>query len=249
MTWHVEGTYAESCNCDPICPCRRIDGRPRGRSTYGLCLGALSWLIEDGQHGSTDLSGLKVAIASSHSDDEAGSPWSIVLYLDERADPEQQAAARADLPRPRRWHADRPLPAPVEAEPRARRAAGADRDRPHPTAAVVPRPRRAQRPHPRPGRRSRDRHLRHPRARAGGRGARRGVHEGRGHVASVRVPRELRLRRSLRLSQRGLASMDDFGLIPDQPRRLLLRPQEPARRGCRRSTGSTAPLRATPFES
>jgi hypothetical protein len=92
MTWRVAGTYAESCNCDPICPCRRIDGRPGGRSTYGLCLGALSWVIEDGHLDGTDLSGLNVAIASSYSDDEAGSPWSIVLYLDERADSEQRAA-------------------------------------------------------------------------------------------------------------------------------------------------------------
>ena len=91
-SWRVAGTYAESCDCDPICPCRRIDGRPGGRSTYGLCLGALSWLIENGHLQSTDLSGLNVAIASSYSDDEPGSPWSIVLYVDERADREQRAA-------------------------------------------------------------------------------------------------------------------------------------------------------------
>ena len=92
MSWRVAGTYVESCNCDAICPCRHIDGQPGGRSTHGLCLGALSWVIEDGHLESTDLSGLDVAIASRYSDDEAGSPWSIVLYLDERADGEQRAA-------------------------------------------------------------------------------------------------------------------------------------------------------------
>ncbi|MDX6448107.1 MAG: hypothetical protein QOD08_570, partial [Gaiellaceae bacterium] len=24
--WSLSGTYFESCNCDVICPCRRIDG-------------------------------------------------------------------------------------------------------------------------------------------------------------------------------------------------------------------------------
>jgi hypothetical protein len=92
MTWRVAGTYVESCNCDPICPCRRIDGRPGGRSTYGVCLGALSWIVEEGHLDGTDLSGLNVALASRYSDDEEGSPWSIVLYLDERGRQEQLAA-------------------------------------------------------------------------------------------------------------------------------------------------------------
>ena len=48
MAWRVAGTYLESCNCDAICPCRRIGGVPGGRSTHGICLGALSWRIEDG---------------------------------------------------------------------------------------------------------------------------------------------------------------------------------------------------------
>ena len=26
MSWRISGSYFESCNCDPICPCRRIDG-------------------------------------------------------------------------------------------------------------------------------------------------------------------------------------------------------------------------------
>ena len=47
-SWRVRGTYLESCNCDAICPCRRIAGTPGGRSTHGICMGALSWLVEDG---------------------------------------------------------------------------------------------------------------------------------------------------------------------------------------------------------
>jgi len=92
MSWRIRGTYFESCNCDAICPCRRIDGHPGGRSTHGECLGLLSWLIDRGNVDHTDLSGLPVALACRYSDDEAGSPWTWVLYLDAGASGEQRAA-------------------------------------------------------------------------------------------------------------------------------------------------------------
>jgi len=95
MTWRIRGSYFESCNCDPICPCRRIDGVSGGRSTHGVCMGVLSWLIEAGAADATDLSGLAVAMAVRYSDDEPGSPWSWVLYLDARADEEQRQALDA----------------------------------------------------------------------------------------------------------------------------------------------------------
>jgi hypothetical protein len=95
MSWRIAGSYLESCNCEPICPCRRIDGVMGGRSTYGECLGALSWRIEDGRAGKVDLGGLGVVLATRYSDDEEGSPWSFVLYLDERADEPQREALRA----------------------------------------------------------------------------------------------------------------------------------------------------------
>jgi hypothetical protein len=55
-------------------------------------MGVLSWLIEDGTADGTDLSGLPVAIASRYDDDEEGSPWTWVLYVDASSTPEQQAA-------------------------------------------------------------------------------------------------------------------------------------------------------------
>jgi hypothetical protein len=91
MTWRIRGTYFESCNCDAICPCRRLDGAPGGRSTHGVCLGVLSWLIEDGAADGIELAGLPVALASRYSDDEPGSPWTWMLYLDARASDEQRA--------------------------------------------------------------------------------------------------------------------------------------------------------------
>jgi hypothetical protein len=90
--WSISGTYLEACNCDVICPCRRVGGRSGGRSTSGVCEGALSWAIEDGHAGDVDLSGLAAVLALRYDDDEPGSPWDFFLYVDARGDGEQRAA-------------------------------------------------------------------------------------------------------------------------------------------------------------
>jgi len=48
-------------------------------------MGILSWVIEEGEAGGVDLAGEPVAMAIRYSDDEEGSPWSWVLYLDARS--------------------------------------------------------------------------------------------------------------------------------------------------------------------
>ena len=92
MAYRVRGTYLESCNCDAICPCRAVNGRRGGRSTHGVCDGALSWSIEDGDVDGVRLDGLGVVLALRYSDDEEDSPWTYRLYIDERADDGQRRA-------------------------------------------------------------------------------------------------------------------------------------------------------------
>jgi hypothetical protein len=94
--WELAGTYLESCNCDAICPCRSIGGRPGGRSTHGLCVGALSWAVERGHARDVDLSGLGAVMAIRYHDDEPGSPWTFFLYLDDRGS-DAQRDALADI--------------------------------------------------------------------------------------------------------------------------------------------------------
>ena len=72
--WSLRGTYLEACNCDAICPCRRIDGSGGGRSTYGECTGSLSWRIEQGMIGDLDVGGLCVVMVVWYSDDQPRSP-------------------------------------------------------------------------------------------------------------------------------------------------------------------------------
>src|SRR5919198_2992543 len=92
LPWAIAGTYLEACNCEAICPCRRIGGRTGGRSTYGICQGALSWMVVDGRAGAVDLSGLGAILALRYDDDEPGSPWTYFLYVDERGDDHQREA-------------------------------------------------------------------------------------------------------------------------------------------------------------
>jgi hypothetical protein len=96
VSWQISGSYLEACNCEAICPCRRIGGRPGGRSTYGECFGALSWIVTDGQAGDVDLAGMKAVLASRYHDDEPGSPWTCVLFVDAQGD-QLQREAMADI--------------------------------------------------------------------------------------------------------------------------------------------------------
>jgi hypothetical protein len=78
----IAGTYLEACNCDAICPCRRIDGAPGGRSTHGICFGVLSWRVDEGKAPGVDLGGTGAVMTYSYDDDAPGSPWTLVLYVD-----------------------------------------------------------------------------------------------------------------------------------------------------------------------
>ena len=95
-SWKVSGTYYEVCNCEAVCPCRRHGEKEGGRSTYGICDFALSWHITEGQADDVDLSNLSAVLAGSYNDDEPGSPWRVIIYVDERGDT-QQRQALADI--------------------------------------------------------------------------------------------------------------------------------------------------------
>jgi len=90
VEWDVGGTYYEACNCEAVCPCRREGDRQSGRSTYGTCDFALSWMIEEGQVDGRDLSGLSTVLVGSYSDDEPEKPWRVALFVDENTDENRQ---------------------------------------------------------------------------------------------------------------------------------------------------------------
>ena len=92
LPWRISGSYLEACNCEAICPCRRISGEPGGRSTYGECLGALSWIVKQGAAGEVELADMRAVLVSRYHDDEPGSPWTFALFVDARGDVRQRQA-------------------------------------------------------------------------------------------------------------------------------------------------------------
>jgi hypothetical protein len=82
VSYRIAGGYLEACNCEAICPCRRIDGVPGGRSTHGVCFGALSWRVDEGAVDGLDLAGTGAVMTYTYDDDETGSPWTLVLHVD-----------------------------------------------------------------------------------------------------------------------------------------------------------------------
>jgi hypothetical protein len=92
MSWRVSGSYLEACNCEAICPCRRVGGRQGGRSSYGECLGALSWIVGEGGVDGVDLAGMCAVLVIRYHDDEPGSPWTVALFVDARGEERQREA-------------------------------------------------------------------------------------------------------------------------------------------------------------
>jgi len=90
MTWRVEGTYFENCNCDMVCPC----------STSGLtapadqdrCNVALAFHVAAGQVDEVDVSGLTVAVVADTPALMSEGGWRIGMFMDDAAAPEQAEA-------------------------------------------------------------------------------------------------------------------------------------------------------------
>jgi hypothetical protein len=95
--WRVSGSYFEACNCEAICPCRSVGGRPGGSSTFGECFGALSWHVLEGHADAIGLANLRVVLSIRYFDNVVPStPWQVVLYVDDAAD-DAQRGALADI--------------------------------------------------------------------------------------------------------------------------------------------------------
>jgi len=96
VQWRVAGSYFEACNCDAICPCRSVGGRPGGPSSFGECFGALSWHVHEGHADGVDLADLRTVMAMRYSDRvQPSTPWEVVLYVDDRAADDQLEALAA----------------------------------------------------------------------------------------------------------------------------------------------------------
>jgi hypothetical protein len=87
MSWSVQGTYIEACNCEVACPCVFLSP-----PTEGDCKVVIGWHIDKGRHGDTVLDGLNAAMIAFAPDHMMKGQWKVALYTDKRADAQQQAA-------------------------------------------------------------------------------------------------------------------------------------------------------------
>jgi len=83
--WQISGSYYETCNCEAVCPCRRLNGNPGGRPTFRTCQFLLSWQIASGFADGVELAGRGIAMAGFYDGEAAGCPWTVALYIDEGA--------------------------------------------------------------------------------------------------------------------------------------------------------------------
>ena len=58
-------------------------------------MGLLSWHILAGSFDGVDLSGRRVAMAITYDNDEPGSPWTVILYVDDGTSPAAETALQA----------------------------------------------------------------------------------------------------------------------------------------------------------
>lgn len=88
--WKLDGHYMEACNCEAICPCAMLSD-----PTEGTCTGMVAWHVDEGVFNGTALDDLNVVVALRTPGNMADGDWTVALYLDDRARPEQQEALGA----------------------------------------------------------------------------------------------------------------------------------------------------------
>jgi len=87
MSWKLEGTYFESCNCEAACPCVFLS-----QPTEDECGVLVAWHIDKGKFEDVVLDGLNVAFAVRSPGHMAQVKWEAAVYLDQRADAKQKDA-------------------------------------------------------------------------------------------------------------------------------------------------------------
>src|SRR3546814_7024897 len=87
MTWTIKGREFVHCNCAWGCPCQ-FNALP----TYGNCQAVAAVDIEEGRHGETELSGLRIGMIVAWPGPIHEGRGQVIPIVDERADQKQRDA-------------------------------------------------------------------------------------------------------------------------------------------------------------
>ena len=87
MSWKVEGTYFENCNCDWVCPCSVTSFA--SPSTGDKCTVILNYHVQKGEIDGVDVSGHSVSILAEAPKNMLDGNWQVGLIIDDKASKEQ----------------------------------------------------------------------------------------------------------------------------------------------------------------
>jgi hypothetical protein len=90
MSYSLEGSLLEVCDCNVLCPCW-IGENPDN----GTCQSALAYQIDKGRIDGVDVSGLTYAIAAFIPGNVLAGNFRVIRYIDDRASAAQEAALLA----------------------------------------------------------------------------------------------------------------------------------------------------------
>jgi hypothetical protein len=82
MSWHLRGSYMETCSCELMCPCAlSLDHG----ATYDFCRATLVFNIREGVVDGTDIAGCKVAIIADTPKVMTEGNWRVGVFVGEEA--------------------------------------------------------------------------------------------------------------------------------------------------------------------
>ena len=86
MPWNLNGSYAETCSCELMCPCNlRFDHG----ATYDFCRATLAFNIREGEVDGTDIAGRKVVVIIDTPKVMTDGNWRVGVFIDADATDEQ----------------------------------------------------------------------------------------------------------------------------------------------------------------
>ena len=90
MSWTLDGTYFENCNCTWVCPCTVTS--LTATATQERCQVALVYHVDQGTIEGVDVSGLSVGVVADTPQMMTDGNWNLGLIVDEAASQEQADA-------------------------------------------------------------------------------------------------------------------------------------------------------------
>ncbi|TMC53118.1 MAG: DUF1326 domain-containing protein [Chloroflexi bacterium] len=87
MSWTIEGTYFENCNCDFACPCSVTSFA--SPATQDRCQVILNYHIDRGEIDGVDVSGHSVSVVADAPGKMMDGNWRVGLIIDDKASKEQ----------------------------------------------------------------------------------------------------------------------------------------------------------------